>query len=285
MKIFKFMLFYFFILIIVNFGIIHAQEEDIIKKTLRFSEPTRSKKVIVDNIWGSINVVGHGENCVEAVIHKTIKGETAQEKEKAKNEVKLEISEYGNEIEFYVDGPFRNEEEKRKRGYKCDIQYEVHYNFELKIPYECNLYIRNVTDGDVFVKNIKGDFDVKNINGPVEMIEMEGSGNAYALSRNLKVVFKKNPESDSYFGSLSGDVNVSFLKNFSADCLVKTFTGEIYSDFDVTYLPQMAATKTVKNGKFFYKREGFMGIRVGQGGPKIKFEGFSGNIHIINRDK
>jgi len=285
MKLNKYNILCFFILAILGLGNIQAQNKETIKKTLEFSEPKKSKKVIVDNIWGSINVRGHRGNTVEAVIQKTVKAETENDREKARDEVKLEISELNNEIEFYVDGPFRDDEDKRKKRFNNQIDYEVRYDFELKVPYECELYLRNVTNGDVSVKNIKGDFDVKNISGAVEMVEMEGSGKAYALSEDLKVVFKKNPQSDSYFGSLSGDVDVYFLKNFTADCMVKTFTGDIYSDFDVSYIPNPPATKKVKSGKFVYKREGYMGVRIGKGGPKIKFDGFSGDIHIVNREK
>ena len=273
------------IVIALGIGIVHAQDRETFKKSLNFSEPSKTKKVIVDNIWGSIDVRGYSGENVEAIIHKTIKGDTKSVREKARNDVQLDISELNNEIEFYIDGPFRDDENKRRMRHNNRLDYEVHYEFELKIPFDCDLYVRNVTDGDVSVKNIKGDFDVKNISGAVEMIEMEGSGKAYALSEDLKVLFKKNPKNNSYFGSLSGDVNVYFLKDFSADCRVKTFTGDIYTDFDVTYLPGRPATKEVKNGKFLYKKDGFMGVQIGKGGPTIEFDGFSGDIHIANRNK
>ena len=97
MKYNKFTVLCFFILTMFGLGMIHAQDKETIKKTLEFSDLKKSKKVIVDNIWGSIDVRGYNGKNVEAVIYKTIKGDTEEDKEKAKEEVKLDISELNNE--------------------------------------------------------------------------------------------------------------------------------------------------------------------------------------------
>ena len=102
------------VLICINLGF---AENETIKRTLKFSDPTKTKKVIVDNIWGSIDVIGYSGKDVQLVAYKTIKGETKRAKERAKEEVELEITEHHNEIELYVDAPFRDEE---RNGFNRD---------------------------------------------------------------------------------------------------------------------------------------------------------------------
>ena len=90
-----------------------AEQKETIKKTIKFSDPSKAKKVIVDNIWGSIDVVGYGGKDVQLIVYKTIEGETKRAIERAKEEVELDITEINNEIELYVDGPFRDKDRNR----------------------------------------------------------------------------------------------------------------------------------------------------------------------------
>lgn len=76
-------------------------------------------------------------------------------------------------------------------------------------------------------------------------------------------------------------IEVAFQKNLSADLRYKTFNGGVYTDFPITSLPAAAGTAERRNGKFVYKSNGYSGARVGNGGPEIQFDGFNGNIRIL----
>jgi len=119
----------------------------------------------------------------------------------------------------------------------------------------------------------------------VDLVEVGGSGHAYALNRPLKVLFSRNPAGASDFGSLNGDVEVTFRPDLSADVWLKTFNGQAYTDFDVTALPTRAAVREQHDGKFVYKSHQFYGVRVGHGGPELKFDAFNGDIRIRNRER
>jgi DUF4097 and DUF4098 domain-containing protein YvlB len=167
--------------------------------------------------------------------------------------------------------------ERGRRGYK------VIYEFDIKAPRGTAMYLGAINEGQIRVERTSGDFDIENINGGVEMDDVEGSGRVYALNGNVVVKFARNPERTSYFGSLNGLVEAWFQPDFSADVRVKTFNGGIYTDFPVSYLPATAAAPERRNGKFLYRSSGFQGIRVGKGGPELKFENFNGDIRIRNR--
>ena len=115
------------------------------------------------------------------------------------------------------------------------------------------------------------------------MRNISGSGKAYALNKDLNLTFSENPIKDCSFGSLNGDVRVYFNHPLSADFQLKTFNGEVYSDFAVTYLPHHSVTTIEADGKKVYKTGRTMGVRVGSGGPEIMLDGFNGDIFILKK--
>jgi hypothetical protein len=142
-----------------------------------------------------------------------------------------------------------------------------------------------VNRGEIRVENTDGVFDAENINGGLDLVEITGSGHAYALNRPLHVSYRRNPTAASDFGSLNGDVEVAFRPGLSADMWMKTFNGSAYTDFDVTALPSRPAVREERDGKYVYKSNQFYGVRAGQGGPELKFDAFNGDIRIRNREK
>lgn len=262
----------------------NVEEKEEIQKTLKFQEPSQSKELWVDNVYGSIEVVGYRGQEVQLAVHKTIRGRNAEKIQKAKEEVSLEITEDGNTIDLYVDGPFRCRRKGRKWRRWRNPGYEVQFDFVLRVPHETSLYLKTVNKGNIRVENIKGEFEVKNVNGRIKMTEINGAGEAHTVNGEVKVVFSRKPESDCSFRTLNGDLEISFPKNLSADFRLKTFNGDAYSDFPVTYLPAKGPIQDRKKGKFVYKSDRFFGVRVGKGGPEIKLDTFNGDI-FINQGK
>lgn len=257
-----------------------VEESEEIQKTLKFQDPSKSKEIFVDNIFGYIHVEGSSSKDVQLRVHKTIKARTNDRLKKAKEEVTLDIREDGNTIDLYVNGPFRcPEEERKKQGWR-NPGYAVHYDFTLLVPYQTSLTLKTVTEGDISVKNSEGDFEIKNVNGQIEMTDVSGSGDAHTVNGKVEVSFTKNPSSDCSFKTLNGDVKINFQPNLSADFWLKTFTGDAFSDFPVSYLPSKPAQASRKGGKFVYKSNNTTGLRIGKGGPEIKMDTMTGDILI-----
>lgn len=262
-----------------------VEKTEKIEKTLRFKDPKAKNLLIVDNVFGSITVTGYDGDEVLVKAEKTIHAKSDKKVEEAREEVYLDIAEEDDLIELYVDGPFRDSgrRSRRWRGFQRS-GWEVHFNFEIKAPKATHLEIKTVNDGEISVSRIDGDYEIKNVNGGIEMDQIGGSGEVYAVNGDVTIDFSKNPKSNSRFGSLNGEVRLYFQPKLSADFHLKTFNGEIYSDFDVTYLPAEAKTVSErKKGKYVYKTGRTMGVRTGKGGPEIMLDGFNGDMFILKK--
>ena len=197
-----------------------------------------------------------------------------------REEVSLDITEDGNTIELYVDGPFRQSEDRKNVKMTGDPGYEVHYDFDIKIPFQTELCLHTVTEGQISVKNFVGDFDIKNVNGRIIMTDISGSGIAHTVNGKVEASFVENPKTDCSFKTLNGDVRLLFQPGLSADFRIKSFTGDAFSDFAVSYLPSKPGTTYRDKGKYVYKSDKMTGIRIGKGGPEIEMDTMNGDILI-----
>ena len=258
-----------------------AQEE---KETIRKTYPAAAR-IEVDNVWGSVHVTGYNGAEIQMVAEKIIAADSQERLDAAKREVKLDVSQSGDALVFFVDGPFRchcedgrsSVHESGRRGYR------VVYNFELKVPAATVLKLATVNGGEISVDNTTGDFDVNNVNGSIHMTEVAGSGRVHTVNGKISATFAKNPAGSCSFRTINGTIEASFRPNLSADLRLKTFNGHAYTDFPLTVLPNLAPTAERRNGRFIYRSNDFYGARVGNGGPEFKFDTLNGSIRIINR--
>jgi hypothetical protein len=261
-----------------------VQKKEDIQKTLKFADTSEPGEVIVDNVFGPIKVEGYAGAEVLLVAHKTIYAKTEDKAARAEEEVKLDIQEKGRTVDIYVDGPFRDRDHGR-RGYHSwrNPGYEVHYAFELKVPFKTDVAVSTVTDGDVEVSGVEGEFDVHNVNGKLRLSEVAGSGTAETVNGVLTAGFKKAPSGPCSFKTINGDLVITLPGSVSADFRLKTFNGQVYSDFAVTSLPSRPPVREEAKGKFVYKSDRSFGVRAGQGGPEISLDTMNGDILIKKR--
>jgi hypothetical protein len=263
------------------------EEKGTIHRTFQLGHPSAARRIQVDNLSGSIRVVGYEGREVEVTVEERVRAESKEKIAQARREVKLDISQQDNTVRLYVDGPFRckcADGSISFRGWR-HYGYQVSYEFQIKAPRDAGIFLKTVNEGEIKVEGVWGDYELENINGGIELLEASGSGRAYALNGRLKVVFRKNPQGESMFGSLNGPVDLLFQPDLSADLRIKTFSGKVYSDFPVTALPVRPAAGERRDGKFVYKADRFSGVRVGNGGPEITLDGFNGDIRILRREK
>ncbi|MFC2156738.1 DUF4097 domain-containing protein [Acidobacteriota bacterium] len=255
------------------------EESERIQRTLSFEGTSGPREIQLDNIFGSVKLTGTSGKNVQLVASKTIKARTKARIEKAKQEVSLDIAVEDNLIDIYVDGPFRSQDRKGYTNHR-DPGYQVQYDFEIKVPKETNFYLKTVTDGDITVENMSGDFEVKNVNGKVTIIDVAGSGLAHTVNGGVKVYFSRNPENTCSFKTVNGDLELYFKDRLSADFRLKTFHGDAYTDFEYKPLPTTTEEKVEKKGKYVYKYNHNFGVRVGKGGPEIKMDTLNGDLLI-----
>jgi hypothetical protein len=263
-----------------------VEEKAVIERAFTVSDP-QAARIEVENVWGDIRVTGNSGREVKILARETVSAPTKERIADARRDVKLDISQSGDTVRLYVDGPFRCNCRDGNSGWRGgrDTSYTVTYDFEIQAPAGASVFLRTVNDGEIKVSGISGDYDINNVNGGVEVLEAAGSGRVYALNGGVKVTFRGNPKAESYYGSLNGPVDLYFQPDLSADLRMKTFNGEIYSDFPVTALPRRLAKAERREGRTVYKSDRWTNARVGSGGPEIQLDGFNGDIRILKRER
>jgi hypothetical protein len=266
-------------------------------------------KLSIDNLTGSIRVAASDQRSIELSLTKVIAARSTEYVATARQEVTLDVNESSDGLDLYVDGPFRCQCNDRCNGIvtprgscrgdcsngggKCwdnrrnrdfDRNYRVRYDFVLKVPKTIALCLKTVNDGDVRVDGAAGDFDISNVNGAIDMLNISGSGRARTINRDVRVMFARNPTEASSFATLNGNTIVYFQPTLAANLRVKTFNGQIFTDFDTSHLTGLAPVAERRDGKFIYRSDHGTGLRVGAGGPELRFETLNGDIRILQRD-
>jgi hypothetical protein len=241
------------------------------------------RAIEIDNIFGSIEVVGGSGNQVELVVDENTRAESKEALALAHKEVNLDITQPDGGLRLYVDGPFRCNCEDGCRGQRRrhDDGYIVKMDFVLHVPSNVDVDVRTVNEGRVVVRNIDGHFLARNVNGDIELDGMAGSGLAHTVNGPVKVTFRRNPQENSSFQSVNGNIDLFFARGLSADFRFKTFNGGIYSDFPVTTMPLHAPTREEHGGKVVFRADRFTAARISNGGPEIKIENLNGDIRIL----
>ncbi len=183
-----------------------------------------------------------------------------------------------------VNGPFRDNDRRSSDDHGFheqhrDREYEVTYNFTIHVPSATVLQLHSV-NGKVDATDTVGKFDVHAVNGTVKMTNVAGSGSTQTVNGEITAVFRENPKTDLNFKTVNGRVDVSFPPSLSADLQIKTLNGPAYTDFEATALASGPGQAEQKNGKFVYRSNRFSNVRVGSGGPVLKFETVNGSIQI-----
>jgi DUF4097 and DUF4098 domain-containing protein YvlB len=161
----------------------------------------------------------------------------------------------------------------------------VNFDFKLRVPANARVDLYTVNHGSITVSNVAGQFDVHNVNGAIEMTDIGGSGQAHTVNGPVKVSFTRNPSQSSSFETVNGPIDLSFRNGLSADVRMKTMHGGLYTDFEVSTLPQPASAPARENGRFVYRSRGNTAVRVGSGGTEINVKTLNGDIFLKNRDK
>ncbi|MEE8526169.1 MAG: hypothetical protein V3T72_19705 [Thermoanaerobaculia bacterium] len=257
-------------------------ESRTLTETLTFADPGATHVVEVDNIFGSVTVVGDDGDEVRLSARETISGRSPEDVAEAKRDVELAVVVDGDAIRFIVDGPFRRPD----GGIQWqDVDYEVSYDIELTVPRDVDLEVRTVNDGEISIRGVTGSFKVSNVNGGIEMLDVAGGGHVVTVNGGIELRFAENPDAAWSLKTVNGNLRAAFADGLSADMRFKTFNGEVWSDFDSAPRELQRPQPRKRGGHFVYKRDRSFGVRVADGGPELSFDTLNGNIYIrrVNR--
>lgn len=238
----------------------------------------------VYNIFGNVKVEGYNGSKVMVEVEKTIKADSKEELEKAKNEVKLGFDFLADTLIFYTAEPYDTRPKKswNREDNNQRRDYVVYLNYTIKVPKGMSMRLNTVNDGEIVVANVDGIIKANNVNGGIALSNVRGANDVHTVNGNVKINFLSTPPENSKFYTLNGKLELIVPNDFSADCEFKSFNGNFYTDFDsVESLPSVA-TKTEKKTEdgVKYKLNKTSAYRFGSGGKKIKVETFNGNAYI-----
>ncbi len=241
--------------------------------------------VAVDNVTGPVTVVGDGGAAVRFTATETIAAKSQDALAQARRDVHLDVTQTGNSLTLYVDGPFRcgGHDATSRCGHWGrhwdNPGYEVRYNFELHVPAASRLDLKTVNGGDVAARDVSGDYQVRNVNGGVQLAGMAGSGQASTVNGSVSASFRANPHAASSFRSVNGKISLYLQPGLNADLSYRTVNGSVYSDFPVAPQP-VAATAARRGHMLVFRRGRSTSGRVGSGGPALTLRTVNGNIYL-----
>src|SRR5262245_28813312 len=135
-------------------------DESTITRALAFA--ARGVRTLdVRNINGFIHVEGTSDRAVQVSIHKTVRAETAADKADAERDVRLDFSDQKPTVEAVVRDR-RNHvcgEPNRGDGRWERVQYDVRFDFTIRVPRDARLRLCTINGGDLIVNGTEGGFD------------------------------------------------------------------------------------------------------------------------------
>jgi len=250
--------------------------------TLPFAE-TGTRTVDLRTVTGTIRLTTEDRRDVRLTVGRHTNAEREADVADADRDVRLETSTQGATVSAIVHdredvcgesntSPRNAWWERRRYGVRIDLTAAV--------PNGTRIRLCTINGSEIVATGVLGDFDVSNVNGRVEVAGVRGSGRATTVNGPVTVTFAEPPRDGSEFRSVNGDVAVTFPRDLSADLRLKTFHGQLLTDFDVEPLP-VETTRTERNGRFVYRSGGMTSVRVGRGGPQLTFDTLNGDVRIL----
>lgn len=258
-------------------------DQETIQRSFPVTGGSGPQKLLVDNISGYVHVTGYAGSEIRVKVERRTGADSTEALQSAKRDVKLDMSQEGNFVRLYVDGPFRSRNGANYRGDDY-YGYRVSFDYDIQVPAATEVVLKTVNDGDIVVKKTTGDYDIHGLNGGIEMEEVAGSGTVRTLNGPVKVSFSRNPAKASEFHTLNGKLEVFFQPGLNADVKFHTLNGGIYTDFDVASQPVRISGQAGESGRFVYRSDRRrMAGRVGSGGPELSFDTLNGSILLHSK--
>jgi len=241
-----------------------------------------TRTVDLRTVNGTIKVTTDGGREVRLTTTRRTAAERESDLADADRDVRLETASQGGTVSAIVhdrDNVCGESNNSRNDSWWDRRRYQVRVDLVAVIPQGTRIRLCTINGESVVANGTFGEFDISNVNGRVEVTGVRGSGRAVTVNGPVDVTFAESPRDASEFRTVNGNVIVRFPSDLSADLRLKTFHGELLTDFDVQSLPT-AATRHERNGHVIY-RAGTTTVRVGRGGPTLTFDTLNGDVRIL----
>lgn len=267
-----------------------------ITKEYQFNRASSDNILVVDNVYGSIDVEGYNGKTIQVKVVKTISADSQKDLQVGKNEIGIKSAKKEDAVYVYLDSPYSNFNLKTgqfdhrefsfnyRNNYKhrSKRMYKYRLDFKIKVPKNASIDVKAVNNGNITVENVHGKLlIVRNINGAIDMKNVSGKTDVNALNKDINIIYAKNPTEESFYNSLNGDIKIKFQEDLNASISYKTMNGDFYTNFDVTKTtPVLKSTKEYKNKKTKYKVDSNRHFKIGNGDVHLHFNQLNGDAIV-----
>ncbi|HEX7235387.1 MAG TPA: DUF4097 family beta strand repeat-containing protein, partial [Gammaproteobacteria bacterium] len=216
-------------------------------------------------------------NAVEMHATETVRGDLQADIERARAEMQLRTETEPGRVAFRVR-PIGDDDNDGRRKWGWD-NYSIEYDIEVRVPRGATLEIATVSDGDVTVEDVNGEFDLSNVNGAVRLVRAGGSGSIHTVNGDVDASFARSPSEPTSFKTVNGELDVTFPANLSAELAFHTMQGDVFTDFDVASLSTPPDVQR-NRGRYVMNTNRNSAFRVGAGGERHSFNTLNGDIYV-----
>ncbi|MBO2009831.1 hypothetical protein J4E00_12285 [Siccationidurans soli] len=277
------------LLLLCNSGCLRAQgfksEEKISREFALTADAARSTLALY-NISGSVTVQGYAGNKILVEATQTISANDAKTLALGKSELKLGFAQHGDSVVVYMAAPYDSRphnEHNRSEHVHIDYNYDIDY--VVKVPYQLNLHVSTVNNGKVLVQDVTGLLNAGNVNGPITLRNVKGTTQAHTVNGNVEAAYAANPPGASSYHTINGQIKVQYPASLGANLHFKSMHGEFYTDFPNAEMLPVQVTKNKQNqgDGTVYKLSKDTAVRIGKGGPDLRFETLNGDVTITKQ--
>lgn len=256
-----------------------VSEQDSWQASYRFAG---APELRIDNVWGDVEVRGVAGDTITVSVEERRSARDAEELERSRELIFLDVIESETGIAFVVDGTVRE-----RRGRNPCHSCRVEYRFLVEAPRATRVSLSTVNDGAVRVEEIDGPVRAANVNGPVSALGIARCEALSTVNGDIHAEFAAAPDGDCAFETINGDIVSVLPAGSGIDLHLTLGHGAVYSDFDLAALALPAIVERIERpGAHAYRIEQPAGLRLGAGGPTFRFESMNGHVRLKrSRDK
>lgn len=240
------------------------------------------------NIFGAVTVQGYAGSQVVVEATRTITAPDAATLATGQQEAQLGFEQRGDSVVVYTAAPYDSRPNRANsrnlHGHK-DIAYGYQFDFVVKVPYQMGLHVSTVNNGALLVQDVTGPLHVFNVNGAITLRHAQGATEARTVNGNVEASYAASPPGASSYYTINGQIKVQYPASLGANLHFRSMHGELYTDFPN---PEMLPVQVTKNQQdrgsgTVYKLTKDTAVRIGKGGPDLRFETLNGDVTITKK--
>ncbi len=155
------------------------------------------------------------------------------------------------------------------------------HSLVITVPPDTSLHLRS-TNGSLSADGIHGEIEASSTNGSIHLTAISGTVVADTTNGSITVTMDRvDPGKPIAFSSQNGNVDVTLPADLKANLKLRSFHGEIWSDFEMKLSPgQATTTKGDANGPFKVEFDRTIYATINGGGTEASFRSFNGKVMV-----